>query len=84
MQQVASARDEAALIELVKAGDNEAYYELVRPYEKSLYIAAYAVMQNEADAQECSQEAVLKGFIHLKTFRAESKFSTWIIQICIN
>lgn len=82
--QVRAGRDEAALIERVKAGDSEAFYELVKPYEKSLYIAAYSVLQNEADAQDAAQEAVLKGYLHLKSFRAESKFSTWIIQICIN
>ncbi|MBI2682202.1 MAG: sigma-70 family RNA polymerase sigma factor [Acidobacteriales bacterium] len=77
-------RDEAGLIERVKQGQNEAYYELVRPYERSIYMAAYSVLQNEADAEDVAQEAVLKAFMHLKTFRAESKFSTWVIQITIN
>jgi RNA polymerase sigma-70 factor (ECF subfamily) len=77
-------RDEGSLIERVKQGQNEAFYELVRPYERSIYMAAYSILQNEADAQEVAQEAVLKAFTHLKGFRAESKFSTWVIQITIN
>jgi RNA polymerase sigma-70 factor (ECF subfamily) len=57
---------------------------LIQPYERSVYIAAHSVLQNEADAEEVAQEAFLKAFSHLSTFRRESKFSTWLIQIAIN
>jgi RNA polymerase sigma-70 factor, ECF subfamily len=77
-------RNETAMIEEIKAGRKELFYELVRPYERSIYMAAFSVLQNDADAEEVAQEAVLKAFVHLKTFRAESKFSTWVIQIVIN
>jgi RNA polymerase sigma-70 factor (ECF subfamily) len=42
------------------------------------------VVENEADAEEVAQEAMLKAFANLKTFRAEAKFSTWLVQITIN
>ncbi len=74
----------AALIARVLAGDSGAFYELVRPHERSIYTAAYSVLGNEADAEEVSQEAVLKAYTHLARFRAEAKFSTWIIQITLN
>lgn len=75
---------EIALIQRVCDGDKEAFYELVRPYERAIYLAAKSILQNEADAEEAAQEAVLKAFTHIRSFRAESKFSTWLIQITIN
>src|SRR5215470_9439831 len=75
---------EIALIERVCAGERHVFYELIQPYERSVYIAAHSVVQNEADAEDVAQEAFLKAFAHLATFRRESKFSTWLIQIAIN
>src|SRR6516165_5759976 len=75
---------ERELIRRVCDGEQEAFYELVRPYERSVYFAAKSVLENEADAEEAAQEAVLKAFTHIRDFRAESKFSTWLIQITLN
>jgi RNA polymerase sigma-70 factor (ECF subfamily) len=75
---------EAELIQRVCAGDHEAFYELVRPYERAIYFAAKGVLENPADAEEIAQETVLKAFNALPNFRFEAKFSTWIIQIAIN
>ena len=79
-----SQEDETALIERVCAGEKHLYYELISPYQRSVYIAAYSILQNEADAEDAAQEAFLKALAHLGTFRRESKFSTWLIQITIN
>src|SRR5437879_5309086 len=75
---------EQALIRRVQAGEVEAFYELVRPYERAVFLAAIAIVKNDADAEEVAQEAVLKSFKALGRFRQESKFSTWLIQIAIN
>jgi RNA polymerase sigma-70 factor, ECF subfamily len=75
---------ERELIRRVCDGDQEAFYALVRPHERSIYFAAKSVLENDADAEEAAQEAVLKAFTHIREFRAESKFSTWLIQIAIN
>jgi RNA polymerase sigma-70 factor, ECF subfamily len=75
---------EAALLERVAAGDTEAFYELVRPCERALFLAARGILGNDADAEEIAQEAVLKAFSKLRRFRGESKFSTWLIQIALN
>lgn len=75
---------ERELIRRVCEGDQEAFCELVRPYERSVYFAAKAVLDNEADVEEVAQEAILKALTHIRDFRAESKFSTWLIQITIN
>jgi RNA polymerase sigma-70 factor, ECF subfamily len=75
---------EAELIQRVCRGEHEAFYELVRPYERAVYFAAVGVVGNPADAEEVAQEAVLKAFNALSGFRSEAKFSTWLIQITIN
>ena len=75
---------ESQLIDRCLGGDHEAFYELMRPYERAVYFAAMGVLDNPADAEEVAQEAVLKAFNGLSKFRREAKFSTWLIQITIN
>jgi RNA polymerase sigma-70 factor (ECF subfamily) len=75
---------EQELIRRVREGDKEAFYGLVHPYERAVFFAARSVLNNDADAEEASQEAVLKAFMHIQEFRGESKFSTWLVQIAIN
>jgi RNA polymerase sigma-70 factor (ECF subfamily) len=75
---------EAELIKSVCDGHREAFYELLRPYERMVYVTAISIVKNPADAEEVAQEAVLKAFSSLANFRAESKFSTWLVQITYN
>jgi RNA polymerase sigma-70 factor (ECF subfamily) len=49
-----------------------------------VFFAAKSVLGNDADAEEAAQEAVLKAFLHIKDFRGESKFSSWLVRIVIN
>lgn len=76
--------EESALIDRVLAGDREAFYPLVQPHERAVYLAALSVSRNEADAEEIAQEAMLRALKSLGSFRRESKFSTWLIQITVN
>src|SRR5438477_672825 len=75
---------EQELSSRIIAGEKQLLYSLVQPHERSLYLAAFSIVQNEADAEDVAQEAVLKAMSHLDQFRGEAKFSTWLIQICIN
>jgi len=75
---------EQQLIASVQQGKRELFYELVRPYERRVYAAALAILRNEADAEDVCQEAMLKAFAHIQQFRAEARFSTWLIQITVN
>ncbi len=72
------------LIMRVVAGETELYYELIKPYERVVFVSALSILSNHADAEEVAQEAILKAFKSLARFRHESKFSTWLIQIAIN
>jgi RNA polymerase sigma-70 factor, ECF subfamily len=84
MKVPAEPRDEAQMIASILAGDTQLYHQLIRPYERSVYMMALSYMKNEADAEDVAQEAFLKAFHHLATFRAEAKFSTWLIGIALN
>src|ERR1700689_1762388 len=75
---------EQDLIVRVQRGQNELFYELVRPYERRVYAAAVGIVRNESDAEDVAQEAVLKAFANIRQFRAEALFSTWLIQITVN
>jgi RNA polymerase sigma-70 factor (ECF subfamily) len=75
---------ESCLIGRVLNGESECFYELVRPYERAIFLAALSLVRNEADAEDIVQEAVLKAFKGLHSFRQEAKFSTWLIQITLN
>ena len=75
---------EQDLIARVQRGQNELFYELVQPYERRVYAAALAILRNEADAEDAAQEAMLKAFANIRQFRAEARFSTWLIQITVN
>lgn len=80
----AATTREQQLIASVQQGKRELFYELVRPYERRVYAAALAILRNEADAEDVCQEAMLKAFAHIQQFRAEARFSTWLIQITVN
>ena len=71
-------------IRLITAGQPELFYSLIQPYERAVFSTAFAMLGNPADAEDVAQEAFLKAFKHLSTFRAQSRFSTWLIQIALN
>lgn len=75
---------EEELIQRVKSGEHNLFYQLIQPYEGRVFAAAMAILRNEADAEDIAQDAILKAFRHISQFRGEAKFSTWLLQITIN
>ena len=75
---------DTVLIRRVIEGDSEAFYVLLKPYQRMLYASAISLLGNEADAEEVVQESVLKAYKNLSRFRGDCKFSTWLVQITIN
>ena len=72
------------MIRRVRDGEGDLFYELIRPYERRVYSATFAILRNAADAEDAAQEAMLKAFKHIRQFREEARFSTWLIQIAVN
>ncbi len=75
---------EAQLIERTLSGETEAFYELIQPHERSVYMTAFSVLRNTAEAEDVAQESILKSFRHLSKFRGEAKFGTWLLRITVN
>jgi RNA polymerase sigma-70 factor, ECF subfamily len=84
LENSAGESGEQELIRRVRTGEHELFYQLVQPYERRVYSAAFAILRNQADAEDVAQEAILKAFKHIRQFRAEARFSTWLIQITVN
>ena len=76
--------DETALVERARTGDQEAFGELVRQYERKIYRLAMNITRNEEDAEDVLQEAFLKAYEHLDRFKGDSKFYTWLVRIAVN
>jgi len=72
------------MIAQILAGNSQLFHELIRPYERRVYIMALSFLRNEADAEDAAQEAFLKAFRNLASFRGEAKFGTWLISITLN
>lgn len=65
-------------------GDLDAFEELVARYERKIYSAAYRLIGNHEDARDLAQEAFLRAFQSIKTFRGEASFLTWMCRIVTN
>jgi RNA polymerase sigma-70 factor (ECF subfamily) len=76
--------DESALVAQAKAGDQNAFAELVNRYERKVYRLAKNITRNDEDAEDVLQDAFLKAYTHLDNFKGDSKFYTWIVRIAVN
>ena len=72
------------MIASILAGDKHLFHKLIRPYERRVYAMALSFLRNEADAEDVAQEAFLKAFRNLGSFRGEAKFGTWLVSITLN
>ena len=72
------------MIAAILSGDNELFHKLIRPHERSVYLMALSLLHNETEAEDAAQEAFLKAYRNLSRFRAEARFSTWLISIVLN
>lgn len=77
-------RDERQMIASILGGETHLFHALIRPHERSAFVMALSLLHNEADAEDAVQEAFLKAFHHLASFRGEAKFGTWVISITLN
>jgi RNA polymerase sigma-70 factor, ECF subfamily len=76
--------DEKELLELVKGGDRGAFRLLVESYQSSLFVCAFDIVKNRADAEDVVQESFVKAYLSLDKFRGLSSFYTWIYRITLN
>jgi RNA polymerase sigma-70 factor (ECF subfamily) len=81
---IAGVSDETAPVQLARAGDLQAFSNLIRRYEGKIFRLALHITQNREDAEDVLQEAFLKAYEHLDQFQGNSKFYTWIVRIAVN
>ena len=75
---------ENELIRLAQSGDDDAFCQLARRYERRIFTLALHYCRSAHDAEDLSQEAWLKVYRSIQSFRGESSFYTWVRQITIN
>jgi RNA polymerase sigma-70 factor (ECF subfamily) len=80
----AVSAEERAIIERCKRGDLAAFNELVKKYEKQVYNFAYRLTGNYDDANDVAQEAFLRVYNAINSFRGDASFSTWLFRITTN
>ncbi|HZW82939.1 MAG TPA: sigma-70 family RNA polymerase sigma factor [Candidatus Deferrimicrobium sp.] len=68
----------------VVQGDKQAFAELVKRYEKPIFALAYRMVGNPEDAKDVAQEAFLKAYRAMATFKENSRFSPWLYAIANN
>ena len=76
--------DELTLVRRAQAGDKKAFSQLLRPYIHLSYHVALRITGNREDAEDASQQSLLKAFTHISQFQGDSQFSTWLTRIAIN
>jgi RNA polymerase sigma factor (sigma-70 family) len=72
------------IIELSKAGDPRAQYQLYQLYARAMYNLCYRMMNNRVDAEDMLQEAFSEAFLRLGSYRFESAFGAWLKRITVN
>lgn len=76
--------DDRQAVEAWRRGDREAFDRLVERYQRDVYRLCYRYVNNHHDASDLAQEAFLKAFRAMGSFRGDSAFSTWLYRIAVN
>ena len=76
--------DDSVLLERTRDGHRRAFSELVRRHQAVVYRSCYRVLGDPEDARDASQEAFIRAYRKLDTFRGHSAFKTWVLRIAMN
>lgn len=76
--------NEAALLAQARLGDGEAFGTLANQYRRHIHRLAFKITGNREDAEDVTQDALLKAYCNLAQFRANSRFYTWLVRITVN
>ncbi len=77
-------KDDFILIDEFVGGNTKAFNELVERYKRKIYMTAFRILGNHEDADDITQEVILKVYNSLGTFRKESSIFTWLYKITTN
>lgn len=80
----AASLSDVELASRIELGDTRAFELMMRRHNRLLYRTARSILRDDAEAEDCLQEAYLQAFRSISGFRAEAKLSTWLTRIVIN
>jgi len=78
------ASSDAELVSLAAAGNDLAFAQIMRRYNRLLFRTARSILKSDDDTQDAVQEAYLRAWRALATFRADARLSTWLVRIVVN
>ncbi len=76
--------DDGMLLKRTRDGDRRAFSELVRRHQSVVYRSCYRVLGDREDAKDAGQEALIRAYRKLDTFRGRSAFKTWVLRLAMN
>ena len=79
-----AARTDQEIVVLARAGEETAYRELIRRYERPLFSLLYRMVRDRELAEDLAQETFIKALNAIESYRPEYKFSSWIFKIANN
>jgi RNA polymerase sigma-70 factor, ECF subfamily len=79
-----AARTDQQIVALARGGEEAAYRELVRRYERPLFSLLYRMVRDRELAEDLAQETFVKALNAIESYRPEYKFSSWIFKIANN
>ena len=80
----ATGANDASLVQRLQTGDAGAFTELVRRYQDRVFNTAWRICGNAEDARDVTQEAFIKAYESIGSFRGASGFYTWVFRIAVN
>jgi RNA polymerase sigma-70 factor (ECF subfamily) len=72
------------LVARAQQGDLPAFEELVRKYQREIYNLACRLVQDPEEAKDMAQQTFMQAYVHIREFRGQSQFRTWLFRIAIN
>jgi len=79
-----AVKDEDELVKLASRGESDAFEQLMTTHENKMYAVALRMCGNREDAQDCLQEAMIRIYKALGSFKSQSSFATWAYRITMN
>lgn len=77
-------KEDFTLVDEIKAGNTKSFDELINRYKKKIYLTAYRLLGNHDDAEDITQEVIIKLYKNIDTFRKDSSVFTWLYKITTN
>jgi RNA polymerase sigma-70 factor (ECF subfamily) len=81
---LSDASSDAELVSLALAGNDLAFAQIMRRYNRLLFRTARSILKNDDDTQDALQDAYMRGWRALASFRADARLSTWLVRIVVN